>query len=98
VQKISTEKCNEGPTVAVVTRGRARTGVDMTNEGKKTKQWVRKSVGPMPNFEPQQENETYYRARKEVLRVDWGVSMPVAPQVEDRVVPEKPTGKVSTLT
>jgi hypothetical protein len=71
----------------------------MTNEGKQTEQWVRKSVEPMPTFHPQQEKETYQRERKEVLGVqDWGASTSSAPRIEDRVMPEKPIGKVSTLT
>jgi hypothetical protein len=64
VQKISTERCNEGPRIVVVMCGGARTGVDMMNEGKQTEQWVRKSAGPMPTFDPQQEKETYQRERK----------------------------------
>jgi hypothetical protein len=35
VQKISAEKCNEGPRIAVVTHGGARTGDDMMNGGKR---------------------------------------------------------------
>jgi hypothetical protein len=36
----------------------------MMNGGKKTEQWVRKSAGPMPTFDPQQERETYQKERK----------------------------------
>jgi hypothetical protein len=61
---ISAERHNEGPKVAVVTHGGARTGTDMTNQGKQTEQWVRKSAGPIPTFDPQQEKETYQRERK----------------------------------
>jgi hypothetical protein len=93
VQKISAEKCNEGPRIAVVTRRGARTRVDVMNEGKQTEQWVRKSIGPMPTFDPQQEKETYQRERKEVLGQDWGASTSSVPHVGDRVVPEKPTGR-----
>jgi len=31
----------------------ARIGADMKNGGKKIEQWVRKSAGPMPTFDPQ---------------------------------------------
>jgi len=37
------------------------------NQGNNTEQWVRKSTGPMPNFDPRQERETYQKVRKEVL-------------------------------
>jgi hypothetical protein len=47
--------------------GGARTGVDAMNGGKQVEQWVRKSTGPMPTFDPQQEKETYQRERKEIL-------------------------------
>jgi hypothetical protein len=53
VQKISAERRNEGPRIAVVTRRGARIGVDMTNGGTYTEQWVKKSTGPMPTFDPQ---------------------------------------------
>jgi len=49
---------------------RDRKGVDMTNGGKNTKKWVRKSTGPLQTFDPRQEKETYQRAIKEVLRQD----------------------------
>jgi hypothetical protein len=52
VQKISVERHNEGPRVAVVTHGGDRTWDDMMNEGKKNEQWVRKLVGPIPAFDP----------------------------------------------
>jgi hypothetical protein len=42
----------------------------MMNEGKKIEQWVRKSIGPIPAFYPQQKNDTYQRERKEVLGLD----------------------------
>jgi hypothetical protein len=59
---ISVEKCSEGPKIAIVTRGGARTGTDMETQGNQMEQWVRKSVGPMPTFNPQQEKETYQSA------------------------------------
>jgi hypothetical protein len=98
VQKISSKKCNEGPRITVVTRGGARTRVDMMNGGKQTKQWVRKSTGTMPTFDPQQEKETYHREIKEVLGQDWGSSTSSAPHVGDCVVSKKLIGRVSTLT
>jgi hypothetical protein len=61
VQKISTEERNGGPRIVVVMHGRDRTGDYMTNGGKQVEQWVRKLVGPMPTFDPQQEKETYHR-------------------------------------
>jgi hypothetical protein len=51
----------------------------------------------MPTFDPQQEKETYQRARKEILGLDWAASTSCAPLVCDRTMPEKPLGKVSTL-
>jgi hypothetical protein len=67
------------------------------NEGKNIDQWVRKTAGPVPTFDPQQENETYQRERKEVLGQYWGASTSSTPHIEDRVVPEKPTRKVSII-
>jgi hypothetical protein len=64
----------------------------------KMEQWVRKSAGPIPAFDPQQEKETYQRERKEVLGMDWGASTSATHHEEDHTMPEKPTGKVSTLT
>jgi len=52
VQKISLEKWNEGPRIAVFMLGGDRTCVDMTNGGKLTEKWVRKSAGPMPTLDP----------------------------------------------
>jgi hypothetical protein len=34
------------------------------NGRKEVEQWVRKSAGPMPTFDPYQENEMYQRERK----------------------------------
>jgi hypothetical protein len=31
----------------------------MTNGWKQTEKWVRKEIGPIPTFDPQQENEIY---------------------------------------
>jgi hypothetical protein len=62
VQMISVEKCSEGPKITIVTCGGARTGVDMETQGNQIEQWVRKSAGPMPAFNPQQEKETYQSA------------------------------------
>jgi hypothetical protein len=91
------EKCNEGPRIVVFTLGGARTWVDVTNGGKQVVQWVWKSTGPMPTFDPQKKKETYQRARKEVIGQDWGTSTSHVPHIEDHVVPEKPIGKVGTL-
>jgi hypothetical protein len=41
--------------------GRARTGADMKNGGKKIEKWVSKSSWPKPTFYPQQERETYHK-------------------------------------
>jgi hypothetical protein len=98
LQMISTERCNEGPRVVAITRGGSRTGTDKTIEGKQMEQWVRKSAGPIPTFDPQQEKETYQRERKEIIGMDWGTLTSVAPHEEDRAMLENPTGKVSTLT
>jgi hypothetical protein len=67
------------------------------NGGKQVEKWVRKSTRPMPTFDPQQENETYQRERKEILGSDWVASTSSAPYVCDCIMPEKPLGKVSTL-
>jgi hypothetical protein len=53
LQKISFERCNEGPRVAFVTRGGTITRFDMKNEGNNIEQWVRKSSGPIPTIDPQ---------------------------------------------
>jgi hypothetical protein len=52
VQNISTKNCNEGPRIAVVKCEGTRKGVDAMNGGKKEEKWVRKSIGPMPTFDP----------------------------------------------
>jgi hypothetical protein len=67
------------------------------NGGKQVEKWVRKSIGPMPTFDPQQEKEMYQRERKEILGPDWVASTSSVPHVCDRTMPEKPLGKVSTL-
>jgi hypothetical protein len=67
VQNISAEKWNKGPIIVVVTHRGARIWVDMKKGGNHTKKWVRKSAGPMPNFYPRKERETYHKMRKEVL-------------------------------
>jgi hypothetical protein len=95
--KISSEECNEGPRIVVVTCIGARTGADMMNGGKQSKQWVRNSVGPMPTFDPQQEKETYNMERKEILGQDWGSSTSSTTHVRYHDVPKKSNGKVSTL-
>jgi hypothetical protein len=97
VQKISAEKCNEGPRIAVVTRGGTRTGVDAMNGGKQDEKWVNKSTDLCPTFDPQQEKETYQRERKEILGLDWVASTSSAPHVCDHTMPEKPLGRISTL-
>jgi hypothetical protein len=103
VQKISVEKCDEGPRITVVMCGGARTGADVMNKGMQIEQWVRKSTGPMPTFDPQQEKETYQQTRKEILGPDWIASTSSAPpvvdmpSVYDRTIPERPLQQVSTL-
>jgi hypothetical protein len=73
------------------------------NGGRQVEQWVRKLAGPMPTFDPQQENETYQRKRKYILGPDWVTSTSYSPhvvnipQVYDRTIPENPLEKVSTL-
>jgi hypothetical protein len=64
VHTISVEKHNEGPRIIVLTGRGSRTGDDMKNGGKHIEKWVRNSVGPMPNFYPRQEKETYQTERK----------------------------------
>jgi hypothetical protein len=41
----------------------------------------------MPKFDPQQEKETYQRARKKIHGQDWGASTSFAPHVGDHNVP-----------
>jgi len=95
---ISVEICSEGPKIVVVTCGGARTGVDMATQGNQVKQWVRKSEGPMPTFDPQQEKETCHSARKEILGPHGGASTSSLPHIEDPAVPENSSAQVSTLT
>jgi hypothetical protein len=52
LQKISVEKCNEGPIIEVVRRRGSRTRVDVENRGKQAEKWVRNSTWPMPMFDP----------------------------------------------
>jgi hypothetical protein len=97
VHKISAEERNEGPRITIVTCGGARVGSNMMNGGKQAKYWVRKSTRPMLSFDPQKEKERYQRERKYVLGHDWGASTSSVPHV-DHTVPEKPNGKVITIT
>jgi hypothetical protein len=69
----------------------------VTNGGKHIEQWVTKSAGPMPNFYPQQERETYQMEIKEIIGHGWGESTSSLPHDGDRVVLEKPTGRVSVI-
>jgi len=48
---IYVEICKEGTKVAIVMRGGDIIGTNRTNEGYKTKQWVRKSARPIPSFD-----------------------------------------------
>jgi hypothetical protein len=52
VQMISVEKRNEGQKITIITRGGTRTSVDIETQGIQEEQWVRKSVGSMPSFNP----------------------------------------------
>ena len=52
---ISVEIHDEGSKIEVATRKGAKTGDDTINGGRKSEQWVRKSIGPMSKFDPQQE-------------------------------------------
>jgi hypothetical protein len=103
IQKISTEIHDEGPKIEVVTCGGAKTGVDTTNGGRQSEKWVRKSAGPMPTFDPQQEKETYQQTRNEILGPDWITSTSSAtpvvdmPLIYDRTTLERPLEKVSPL-
>jgi hypothetical protein len=74
VHTISIEKHNEGPKIEIVAHRGTRTWADAMNGGKKVEQWVRKSTGPMPKFDPHQEKETYQRERKDILGRDWVAS------------------------
>jgi hypothetical protein len=74
VQNILAEKCNEEPRITVFTHRGAKTGVDVTNGGKHTEQWVRKSAWHMLTLDPRQENVTYRNSRKEIIGQDWGAS------------------------
>jgi hypothetical protein len=67
VQNISTKKHDEGPKIETITYVGARTGPDAMNKGMWMEKWVRKSAGPMPTFDPQQEKETYQQTRNEIL-------------------------------
>jgi hypothetical protein len=57
----------------------------------------------MSTFDPQQENETYHRTRKEILGLDWVASTSSAPLVGDtpmvcdRTIEEKTLEKLCTL-
>jgi hypothetical protein len=77
------EKCNEGPRIAVVTRGGARMGDNVKNGGKQDEKSVRNSVGSMQTSDPQQEKNTYQREKKEVLEQYWGASTSSVPHVGD---------------
>lgn len=97
VQMISVEKRSEGPKIAIVTRGGARTGVDIATQGNQTKQYVRKSTGPMPAFNPQREKETYQSTQKKILEPHGKASTSSLPHPKDPTVPEKSSAQVSTL-
>ena len=67
VENISVEKRDEGPKITTFMHGGDRKGVE---KGVQMEQWVRKLEGPMPTFDPQQEENTYQRKRKEILGSD----------------------------
>jgi len=103
VQKISSEECNEGPRIETVMREGTRTWVIAMNGGRQVEQWMRKSIGPMLTFDPQQEKEMYHMTRKEILGLDWITPTSTAPpmvdmpSIYDHTIPEKMLEKVSNL-
>jgi hypothetical protein len=97
VQKISVEICNEGSKISTVTHGGAKMGVDVEIGGKLTEKWVRKFVGTMPTFNPQQEKVTYQNEIKEIIGQDWRASTSSTPHIGDHTKPVKPTEKASAL-
>jgi len=56
---IAVEERDDHPRVAVVTRSRIINGEDVTEKGKGVEQWIRKSIEPIPTFNPQKEKQTY---------------------------------------
>jgi hypothetical protein len=55
VQKISTKIRDEGPKIEAVTCRGSRAGIDARVGGRMVEQWVKKSTGLMPMFDPKQE-------------------------------------------
>jgi len=97
VQKISDEKCNEGPRIVVVMCGGTRIVDYAINGRKQDEQWVNKYAGPIPKFDAQPEKETYRRERKQILGLDWATSKSSMPHVCDCTMREKTLGKLSNL-
>jgi hypothetical protein len=59
VQMIAVEACDEQPKIETIRCGGTRTREDVTNQGNKIHQWVRKATEPSPLFDPGKEKETY---------------------------------------
>jgi hypothetical protein len=68
VQMIAVEAHDEQPKIA--SSGytwRNKNRADVTDQGNRIHQWVRKETEPQLLFDPRKEKETYTQARKEVI-------------------------------
>jgi hypothetical protein len=70
--------------VATVTHGGVRTGVDVTEKGKWTEQWVRKATEPPPLFDLERRKTHTSKQGKNCWRHKWITSTSTAPPVYDR--------------
>jgi hypothetical protein len=52
IQNILSKVRDEGPKIEVFTHGETKKRTNETNEGKRDEQWVKKSVVPIPTFDP----------------------------------------------
>jgi len=74
VLKISVERREEPPRVAIITRSGAKTNEDAANPKIVPVLEVRKAKGPNPPFDPQKERETFMEARRDFFTTGVEVS------------------------
>jgi hypothetical protein len=67
VKNIVVEENENQPRIAVVTCREPRTGVDVTKQGIRPDQWVKKVAESSLMFDPRKERDTYMKAKKELL-------------------------------
>jgi len=84
LQMTTAKERDELLNIETVMCGGERTRVDVTYQGKRTEQWVRKAKEPPPLFDPIKDKDTYQQARKELLETEWITSTLTVPPLYDR--------------